>query len=443
VADAGAVARATFRRPRVEIEREADGAINVRRLFTPPETEPAPSPASSAAPEKPEGLLKTMRLDFREVRVEDAFIRFLDRTTEPAFSQDLSRLELTVTDLGNRPGRRARLALQSVVGGDAALDIRGELGPLGAPVFVELVGELRSFKLPSVDPYSTAAIGWVIKRGELQYKVRFKLDGDQLTAENDVVVGRLQVAPASGADEVKRRIGLPLGLIVALVKDQRGDIRASIPVTGSITDPAFHLRDAIWAAVKNVLVNIVTAPFKAIGRLFSGGETVEEPKVDPVTFAAGSSVLSPAIEDHLLRVADFLRQSPFVNLAMTAVPSPADLEALRGEAVNSRLREFQKERGLDDAAALAAYYAERLPEVPRPATVDEQLALLREREPAPDALLAELGQRRRDATRDRLLTVEGIPAERVTDAEATPGATTPAATPEAEGRVEFTVTAGE
>src|SRR6185295_16915223 len=225
--------------------------------------------------------------------------------------QDLSRLALSVTDFGNRPGRRAKLALQSVVGGDAGLDIRGEIGPLGAPTFIDVVGELRSFKLPSVDPYASAAIGWVIKKGDLQYKVRFKLDGNQLSAENDVAIGQLQVAPASGGDEVKRRIGLPLGLIVALIKDQKGEIRANVPITGTLNDPKFALGDAIWTAVKNVLVNVVAAPFKALGRLFSGGgeEKVEEPRVDPVTFPAGSAVLSPAMEDHLLRVADFLRRS--------------------------------------------------------------------------------------------------------------------------------------
>ena len=101
---------------------------------------------------------------------------------------------------------------------------------IGAPPFVDLVGELRSFKLPSVDPYAAANIGWVIKKGELQYKVRFLLDDGHLNASNEVVVGQLQVAPAKGGDEVKRRIGLPLGLIVALIKDQQGDIRASVPV---------------------------------------------------------------------------------------------------------------------------------------------------------------------------------------------------------------------
>ena len=443
------VAKTTIRRPRVEIERDAEGAINVRRLFMPTEearkpAEEAPQPApakTAAAPSGPKrkGPMDTMRLDFGESRIEDGTVRFLDRTTTPAFSQDLSRLDVSLKNFGNRPDRRATLTMQSVVGGDGGLDVRGEIGPLGSPAFIDLVGELRSFKLPSVDPYAVTNTGWVIKKGELQYKVRFKLDGDELTAHNDVVVGELQVAPASETDEVKRRLGLPLGLLVALIKDQQGDIHASVPVTGSVKDPSFHVGDAVWTAIKNVLVNIATAPFKAIGSLLAKGETLEEPRVDPVTFAAGSSVVSRAMEEHLLRVADFLRRAPFVDLTVTAKPSRADVDALKGEAVTSRIREFQKEQGLkDDAAALARYYEEHLPGVSRPPTVEEQLALLREREPAPDSRVTELSKRRLDATRERLLTVEGIPATRLIVDE---GAPAPAADAGGEGRVEFVIAA--
>ena len=78
--------------------------------------------------------------------------------------------------------------------------------------------------------------------------------------------------------------------------------------------------------------------------------------------------------------------------------------------------------------------------------MDEQVALLREREPPPDSLLADLGRRRVDATCERLVTVEGIPAARLTVGETTgapsPG---PASGQEATGggRIEFAVGAGE
>jgi len=436
----GAVARASFLRPAVEIERAADGSVNLRRLFTPAETAapdgavPRPAaPAPPAAGPKPPGLLETMSLDFREVRIEDGSVRFLDRTASPAFSEDLSRLQVTVTGLGNRPGQRARLSLRGVVGGDAGLEVTGEVGPVGATTFVDVLAELHRFKLASVNPYASAATGWVVQRGDLEYTVRLTLDGDQLAASNDVVLQQLRVAPASESDQVKRRVGLPLGMIVALAKDQKGDIRASVPVTGTVGDPKFALGDAIWTAVTNAFVNLVTAPFKALGGLFSQEEKLEEPRLGPVTFEAGSAALTPPMEEHLLRVGDFLRRSPFVNLALQPVTGAADVEALKGEAATARLQAFQRERGLTDAAAaLAVYYRERLPDVPLPETVEEQRARLREREPVPTAALAELQRQRLEATRGRLEGTEGIPPERLTAGESPAGSEGP-------GRIEFTL----
>jgi hypothetical protein len=446
-----AVAKAGFRRLAVEVEREADGSFDLVKMFEAPSASPGPRDDKPKSP-PPKNLLETMRLDFKQVRIEDGSVRFLDRTTTPPVSQDMSRLEVTATNINNRPGERGQLAVQSVIGRDASLDVRGDVGSIGSPAFIDLVGELRSFKLPSVDPYATAATGWGIKKGELQYKVHFKLDGDALDATNDVVVGKLQVAPASGTDEVKRRIGLPLGLLVSLVKDSRGEIHANVPITGSIQDPTFHLGDAIWTAIKNVLTNIVKAPFRAIGRLFSHGDKTDEdktgttdelgePKVAPITFAAGSAVIAPDMEKHLGGVADFLRRTPFVNLALSPAPSAADTEALKAEAVNARLREFQKARGLKDGPKVSkAYFKAQLPEVKPPKTVAERLAMLREREPAPEGALDDLDRRRIDVTRERLVSAEGIPAERLTVAEAPAAVSTPPA-PNGAGRVEFQVEA--
>jgi hypothetical protein len=96
-------------------------------------------------------------------------------------------------------------------------------------------------------------------------------------------------------------------------------------------------------------------------------------------------------------------------------------------------------------------------------TVDEQLVLLRKREPVPTGPLAELRQKRLEATRDRLAKVEGIPEARLqvlaepvpsasaaappptpsTTAASTPPSASPAPaaeSPSAGGRVEFGIT---
>jgi len=436
----GRVAKVTFRRPEAEIVREADGSFDVAKLLTVPAPPAAPEPAAFPRSERTRGPRAGMTLDFREIRVENGFVRFLDRTTTPAFSKDLSRLALVVNNFGNRPGRRARLEATSIVAGDSTVDLRGELNPIGSPVFVDLVGMLERLPLASINPYAGPAIGWVIKNGELDQTMHFTLDARAVDVTNELVVGQLQVAPAGATDEVRRRLGMPLDLIVALAKDRRGEIRVTIPVTGSLNDPQFDLRDVIWTAVRRAVATVVLTPFSAISRAVRNVDAPEAPIVDPVTFAPGSSVISSDMEQHLLRVADVLRRSPFVNLALAPATGPADVEALKTQALNARLRAFQVEHGLSSGpGVVAAYFAERFPNIELPTGVDRQLALLREREPSPDAPLSELSRRRLDATRERLVSVEGIPAERLVVAATTSDAKLSAG---GGGGVELAVVAG-
>jgi len=440
------VARIRLKQPVGEVDRAADGTMNVQKLFTPAPkpgapTSPAPPPK---APEKPapagpaaksQGPLDTMELYFKEIVIEDGYTRFLDHTTQPPFSEDISKISLVVKDLSNKASQRVSIAMQAVVGGDSAMDIRGEMAAIGAPTYVDMVGELRKFALPAANPYMDSLLAWIIRRGDLTAKLEYKIEQDKLDAKNDILVGNLKVAPSRATDEVKKRIGLPLGLIVALIKDGDGNVHVNVPITGTLTDKQFDFSDAIWTAIKNVLINVLKSPFRAIGGLFTSGDKIDELKVDPVTFAAGSAVLSPEMERQTVRVGDFLRRAPYVGLTLTSVTSPEDEEALKERAVTARLEKFQKDQGIGDpTAALRRYYQVAVKDAQLPKTVDDQLLLLRKREPVPTAALAELKRQRLEVTRERLAKVEGIPEARLVvapegAAPATPGAPAGAATP--------------
>jgi hypothetical protein len=406
------VARASFLRPRLEVVRQADRSFDVATLFTAPRVAgevgtAGAQPSALPRAERRKGLLGTMRIDVEAIRVEDGVVRFLDRTTQPAFSKDLSQLTIAIDDLGNRPDERARIAVQSLVGGDATLDLRGAVSAIGSPVFVDLVGTLDGMSLASLNPYAQTATGWVITQGDLQHKIHLVLDGGALEASNDLVIGQLRVTPVSATDEVARRIGLPLDFVVALAKDGRGEIHLSVPVTGSFKEPGFNLREAVWAAVRQAVTNLVRRPLRSIGRLVQREDGSEVPEVDPVTFAAGSAVLAPDMEQHLLRVADVLRRSPFLNLTLTPAAGLADVKALHAQAPTDEPNAPQETPGVVDLA-------ERLDD---------------------------LARRRVDATRERLVAVEGIPAERLTIDASSPDADSPST--ETAGSVRLTVVASD
>jgi hypothetical protein len=419
------VARVLLRKPSNEIDRAADGSLNVQKLFTPAPKEgasgstgpakaptPAAKPAPGGAPEP--DLLKTMDLSFKEIVIEDGYIRFLDHTTKPPFSNDISKLNLSVKDLSNKASQRAAVDLKAIIGGDSTLGVRGQLSGIGAPTYVNMATELNKFALPSANPYVDGAIAWIIRRGDLTAKLDTTIDGDKLDAKNDILIGNLKVARSRPSEEVKNRLGLPLGLVVALIKDGDGNIHVKVPITGTLNDQQFDWSDAIWTAVRNVLVNVLKAPFRAIGGLFTSGDKIEELKVDPITFAAGDGILSPEMERQTVRVADFLRRSPYVGLTLTSVTTPEDIEALKAREVTAKLDLFQKEKKIGDRSrAIRRYYEANFKDVPVPPTEPEQLAWLQQREPAPIGPLEDLRKRRLDVTRDRLAKVEGIPETRL------------------------------
>jgi hypothetical protein len=119
------------------------------------------------------------------------------------------------------------------------------------------------------------------------------------------------------------------------------------------------------------------------------------------------------------------------------VVSPADVLSLKEQEVAARVESFRRERRLpDQTAALRAYYEEALPGTAVPKTVSEQMSLLAAREPVPEARLAELVERRLEATRDSLVKGRGIPEARVAAPSPAP---TSAPAGDGPGRVEFTI----
>jgi uncharacterized protein DUF748 len=449
------VSKITLTKPDVRVEREADGAISLRKLFEldpakadalkpevakrEPEKSEPPRKQAAAPQTTPDGQPASpipIPVEIGMFVLEDGYAQFVDRTTAPPFTESLSRLAVTIEGLSTTPGRRARVTTQAVIGGSSAFDLKGEIAPFGE-IYADLAGELRDFKLTSVNPYADPLIAWAMKTGQLAVKVHYRIEKNQLTADNEVIVRNLTVAPTRQNDEVKKKIGLPLGMIVALITDADNGIQVNVPLSGELNQVRAGMGDAIWTAVKNALTNIVAAPFRSINKLFKGkSDSLDDLQVDPVTFAAGSADVSPEMAQHLTEVAGFLKKAPMIKFALAPVPAPRDAESLKAQEVVLKIQRLQKERGIADyRAAVTMAFKQQLPDVKPPASEEEQLTALREREQVPDGRMTELLERRVAAVREALTTSEGIAAGRLLAAPAQP----PASDDGAEGRIEFQI----
>jgi hypothetical protein len=449
------VGQVRVRKPYAFIERKADGTLPLRAVFAPPGAKPdakptatpvsaktagpadAKTPAKAAennAPAKPAAGQKKPAIEIGDITVDEGNARFTDRTGEPPYTEELSHLAMNIKGLSNAPGKKGKLKLQSVIGATGALELHGDIAPLGETLFLDLDGELRDFSIPRTNPYTARILSWIAKDGRLATKVHFRLDGDKIDVKSEIVVGRLALAKAGADDQVKDKIGLPLGLIVALMKDSRGEIRVNVPVSGSLSAPQFSLSEAIWTAVKNVLVNILAAPFKLIGHMFTSGDKITGFSVDPIPFDPGSAAIGQKGDARLKQIGEFMRGSPGVRVGLSAVVSDPDIAALKTQEVTARIQRYQREQNIGDLnSAAQRFFRQRYANIKPPETVEGVVAVLRDIEPAPDEAAKRLAARRVEAVRDRLTTT-GTDAQRL-ESEEKPSAPSV----EGDGRVEFDI----
>ena len=263
-------------------------------------------------------------------RLEDGGARIVDQRVAPPFALDMQRLVGRVEGVSTDPGAKpAQLDLKGRVGETSILALRGTIGSFGGPLRVDVDGDLRGFAIPRTNSYLVQQVSWEAREGWLTTAIRCHIDGDALDARTEIQVSRLQLARAGAGDGAQARIGLPLGMLVSLMKDARGDIRVAVPVRGRLSDPRFDFSEAIWSTIRNVAVKAIAAPVSWIGRVqFSADSRIERIDVDPIPFASGQATLTPEAREQLARVAAFLEQTPDVRMALTPIVSSRDRAAL-------------------------------------------------------------------------------------------------------------------
>jgi uncharacterized protein involved in outer membrane biogenesis len=388
------VARIDVRRPWSLVERNAEGRFALVRLLSrrarPGQAVPPPPPGAPPTDESAEPTASPfddLRVDIARIVVTDGFGRFVDRTTTPDFAEELSQLSLTVEELSTNGPRPARASLKGRIGPEAALSIEGRFGALDGPRFVDLSASLRDFAVPRANPYIDRLVGWTATQGRLRFDVRYRLEGDELDATNQVGVEGLDVEITDPPHPVLRDIGLPLNLVVSLLKDRRGDIQVSIPVRGSLASPEFDFGDAMWGAVRNLTIRLIALPFSLVGKLFfSEDSRIEAVSINPVAFEPGTATPPPAMAEHLGKVGVFLRETPAIRVLMRPVVTVADVASLRRSKVMEEVTKLASATsGPAFDAAVLRLFAERFPARKAPDTTDEALAVLIRTTPAPDA----------------------------------------------------------
>ena len=408
------IQRLAIEKPWALVERDADGSLPLITLLL-PNGIPRAAPTSSGrgrGPAPPAGTGPAITVG--TLAVDEGFVRFVDRGTTPAFAEEASRIAVSGRDLGTARGSKGQLTLAGRLTGGAPFELKGAIGALGGPVNLDLEGKLTDFPLSRVNPYSNQLIGWIARRGAFGTTVRYRVVNDVLTASNDIVLGQPDFAPSRSGDAVRDRVGVPFGLLVSLLKNAKGEVRLSVPISGNVASRQIDFDAAFWEAVRKTAVGVATLPLSWVGKIFYTEDSrVETVSIWPVYFEAGTATFAKDFDSHAERLAGFLRDAPAINLSMKPVLTVDDIAALKREAVRRRVDAATREGEGGAPAAAARLFAEHFPGRPVPAGVDAIVSELARDEPSPAAAARALTDQRMKATLARLQAGGKVGADRL------------------------------
>ncbi|WP_144112895.1 DUF748 domain-containing protein [Paraburkholderia sp. BCC1886] len=288
------------------------------------------TPATVVAATPPQSPFK---LRIGQLVLQQGRVTYTDNFIKPNFSANLVDIQGTVGAFGTQSTTPATVDVAAKVAANGPLSIRGTVNPLIAKPALDLTASAHDIELTNLTPYSAKYAGYPITKGKLNVDLHYRLDNDQLNADNHLFIDQLTFG-----DHVDNTTAtkLPVRLAISLLKNSRGEIDVNLPVSGSLSNPEFSVGGLIWHAVLNLLQKAVTAPFSLIAHAFGGnGE-----ELGYVEFAPGSAKLTDADNKKLDTIVKALSDKASIRLDLIGRVDPAvDEPALRTDYVDNLVKQ--------------------------------------------------------------------------------------------------------
>lgn len=279
-------------------------------------------------------------------------LEVLDRTVEPPVTSTVKQLSFSARDVHFPDPEAADVKLRAVLPKSSALKVDGNLRPGNNGEFTLT---LQKLDLPLFDPY---AAGASLESGQASLKTNLKLRGAKISADSDLVLRKFGISlgdPSAFEDT----FGMPLDLVLALLRDPSGEISLSIPVKIDEKGSTVSLTSILASTLRAALVGALSAPLKMLGAGFNAfrGDDDEGDSdglgIPPVPSVPGGAAAGEGAEARIEGLAKLLRQRPAMGLLLSGRTGEADRAPVAEQILAERLEDGDGLPDLEDSGFLA------------------------------------------------------------------------------------------
>ncbi|KVT65374.1 DUF748 domain-containing protein [Burkholderia ubonensis] len=274
-----------------------------------------------------------VRVHFGEFVLQNGRVNYTDNFIKPNYTANLVAIKGTIGAFGTDSTTSAPVDVAANLAGNGPITIKGTVNPLIAKPALDLTATAHDIELTNLTPYSAKYAGYPITKGKLNVDLHYQLANDQLSANNHIFIDQLTFGDHVENDTATK---LPVKLAISLLKNSRGEIDVSLPVSGSLSNPEFSVGGLIWRAVLNLIAKAVTSPFTLLAHAFGGGGE----ELGYVEFAPGSDELADAQQKKLDTVVKMLNEKASIRLDLIGRVDPdKDTAGLRETYVDRLVRQ--------------------------------------------------------------------------------------------------------
>ena len=217
------------------------------------------------------------------------------------FSIDMNPFSI-VADSIDKNDRRVKIVMNSGIKpfGDAHAVL--SMNPKDSSDF-DLQYNFKKLPLSIFNPFTIAFTSFPMDRGTIEMNGNWRVRNSMIQSDNHLLV----IDPRL-SDKVKNKDTkwIPMPLVMALIKERGNVIDYSIPITGNLKNPKFHIKDVVFDVLKNIFIKPPTTPH---GIEVNNSESEIE-KLLTLKWDMRQSKLQNDQEKFIKKMVDFLEDKP-------------------------------------------------------------------------------------------------------------------------------------
>jgi hypothetical protein len=235
-------------------------------------------------------------------------LRYKDYSLNEEFSIDMDPVTITADSI-NKNKSRVKLYFRSGIKpyGSAILNL--SINPQDSSDF-DLTYNLQKLPITLFNPYFIKYTSFPLDRGTLELHGIWNVRKGIIQSENHFLVIDPRITRRL---KNKANSWVPMWLLMAFVRPQSDVIDYSIPITGDLKRPTFHLHDVAFGILSNIFVKPATTPYrmnvKKVERVIEKSLTLK--------WRMRQSLMLTRQEKLVEKMADFLAKTPNASIIIS------------------------------------------------------------------------------------------------------------------------------